>query len=92
MRLLCVCGRLAFPRLCNRGDTDVIVHARLQTMNGVITSRHLHQILEYWQALACCYHRYPVSGYGVGVQRGPAQANGGVSYVDKVNVTWFGNF
>lgn len=92
MSLLCVSGRLALSLFCNCDDTDVIVHARLQTANGVITRRCLHQILKDWHALAWCDYRYPVSGNAGIAQRDPAQANGGVSNVHKVNVTWWGDF
>lgn len=84
--LLCDCGGLALAILRDRGHADVVADAGLQSVNGVLTGRRQNHVLKDGYALAGCHHRDPVTSDGCGVERWPAEADGGVAHALEAEV------
>lgn len=74
-------GGLALAVLRHSDHTDVVVDTRLQSVDSVLTSRGQNKVLKDGYALARCHHRDPVTGDGCGVERWPAETDGGVAHV-----------
>lgn len=79
-------GGFALAVLRHSDHTDVIVDARLQSVDGIMTSRWQNQVFKDGHALPGSHHRDPVTGDGCGVERWPAETDGGVFHILKTEV------
>lgn len=82
----------ALAVLRHSDHADVIVDARLQSVDSILTSRWQNNVFEDGHALAGRYHHDPVTGDGCGVERRPEEANGGVAHVLKCEVCQLWDF
>lgn len=90
--LLSECGGFALAILRHGDDADVIVNARFQSVDCVMTRRGLHHVFKDGYTLASCNHGDPVASDGGGVDRCPAEADRGVAHILKAEVGQLWNF
>lgn len=84
--LLGDCGGLALAVLRHRDHADVIVDTGLQPLDGVLAGGCRDHVFEDGHALSGSDHRDAVTGDGRGVERRPAEADGGVAHVPEGEV------
>lgn len=79
-------GGLALAVLRYGDHTNLIVDARLQSVNGVVTRTRRDRVLKNGEALSGGHHHDLVPGDGRGVERRPAETDAGVAHVLKAEV------
>lgn len=90
--LLSECGGFTLAILRHSDHTNVVVDTRLQSIDGVMTSRWHHQVLKDGHALTGCHHCDPVTSDGCGVERRPAETDSGVAHLLKAEVRQLWHF
>lgn len=82
-RLLCQCSRGTLSAINESDNADVIVNARLQPCNCVVSYWGVRKIFKNRDTFSCRNYCDAVPDNGGRVNRGPPQADAWIGYINK---------